>query len=209
MQVESLKLILEAALMTADEPLSIQQLLPLFAESEQPEPIMMEQALAGLAQDYADRSVQLQQVASGYCFQVNEQYAPWVMQLKQLKPPKYSRALLETLAIIAYRQPATRAEIEAVRGVAVSSHIIKTLLDRHWVKIIGHREAPGRPALYATSQSFLDYFNLTSLQDLPALEELKDLETLLVMLQPSQADTQESDQTLAQLSLPMELVEET
>jgi segregation and condensation protein B len=195
METEQLKFILEAALVTAEEPLSIDELLDLFDEQEQPDKVQLEQALAVLAQDYLSRSIQLQQVASGYCFQVGEAYAPWVAQRKQLKPPKYSRTLLETLAIIAYRQPITRAEIEAIRGVATNSQVVKTLLDREWIKVIGHRETPGRPAIYGTTKAFLDYFNLCGLQDLPPLDEIKDFDTLLASLNVQTDEAQLSPET--------------
>ncbi len=131
------------------------------------------QALSALQADYQDRGVQLQEVASGFRFQSSIEVTPWVLQAKSQKAPRYSRALLETLAIIAYKQPITRAEIEDVRGIAVSSHIIRTLQERDWVRVVGHKEVPGKPALLATTRGFLDYFNLRYLQDLPALVDLR------------------------------------
>lgn len=133
------------------------------------------QALCALQSDYAGRGCELKEVASGYRFQVNEDLAIWLQRWKAEKPPRYSRAVLETLAIIAYKQPITRAEIEDIRGVAVSSHIVKGLLEREWVRIVGHKEVPGRPALFATTKTFLDYFNVTSLEELPTLAEIKEL----------------------------------
>ena len=143
----------------------------MFDETARPAPEEFRQALAELAEDCRGRSVELKQVASGYRLQVKEAFSPWVGRLFEDRPGRYSRALLETLAIIAYRQPATRGEIEDIRGVAVSSGIIKTLLERDWVQVVGHKEVPGRPALFATTRYFLDYFNLTSLADLPPLQE--------------------------------------
>lgn len=187
-----LKRIIEAALLAAARPLSVAELEGLFAEAERPAPPAFERALAELAEDCRDRPVALRRVASGYRFQVREEYSPWVSRLFEERPGRYSRALLETLAIIAYRQPATRGEIEDIRGVAVSSGIIKTLLERGWVQVVGHKEVPGRPALLATTRHFLDYFNLTSLADLPPLRDFADrLELALPDL--NQPDTDHAD----------------
>jgi segregation and condensation protein B len=166
-----LKLIIEAALLAAARPLSMAELESLFAETERPAPEEFRRALAELAEDCRERPVELKQVASGYRLQVREAFSPWISRLFEERPGRYSRALLETLAIIAYRQPATRGEIEDIRGVAVSSGIVKTLLERGWIQVVGHKEVPGRPALLATTRHFLDYFNLTSLADLPPLQE--------------------------------------
>ena len=136
---------------------------------------MLREAISRLEEDYATRGLELREVASGWRVQVREQFSPWVSRLWEARPPKYSRALLETLALIAYQQPVTRGDIEQVRGVAVSSNIIKTLLDRDWIRIVGHRDVPGKPALYGTTRGFLDYFNLRSLDRLPPLSELRDL----------------------------------
>ncbi|HBO14018.1 MAG TPA: SMC-Scp complex subunit ScpB, partial [Halieaceae bacterium] len=135
-------------------------------------------ALEEVAARCEDRGFELREVASGFRFQVRQNLGPWVARLWHERPPKYSRALLETLALIAYRQPITRGEIEEIRGVAVSSNIIKTLHEREWIRVVGHRDVPGRPAMYATTRQFLDYFNLKSLDQLPALAEIRDLETL-------------------------------
>lgn len=167
--------IVEAILFASDKPLSAKQLQAVFPELEQPEMAALEAAISEITTAYADRPVELKKVASGYRFQVKAEMSPWVSRLLEEKPPRYSRALLETLSIIAYRQPVTRAEIEDIRGVAVSSSIIHTLLDREWIKIIAHKEVPGRPALFATTQQFLDYFNLTSLVQLPTLQEIQAL----------------------------------
>ncbi|TNF37482.1 MAG: SMC-Scp complex subunit ScpB, partial [Gammaproteobacteria bacterium] len=136
------------------------------------------QALTALQEDYEGRGLLLKEVASGYRFQVAESYAPWVSRLWEEKPPRYSRALLETLALVAYRQPITRGEIEEIRGVSVSSHILKTLLERDWVRVLGHKDVPGKPAMYGTTREFLDYFNMKSLDELPTLAEIKDLDKI-------------------------------
>lgn len=167
---ENYKAILEAVLMASDEPLSLQQLADLLANDlSLPE---IKAYLAELQQDYANRGIELKCLFSGYAFQTSTQYASWVAKLFQEKPAKYSRALLETLALIAYKQPITRPEIEAIRGVAVSTHIMKILLDREWIRTAGHRDVPGKPTLFATTSYFLDYFNLSSLNELPKLEEI-------------------------------------
>ncbi len=173
-----LKTILEALLLAAGEPLAVERLLAAFPEAEQPEREAVRAALAELAADYAGRGVELVEVASGFRLQVPQAFAPWVARLWEERSASYSRALLETLALIAYRQPVTRGEIEAVRGVSVSSSIMKTLQERGWIKVIGHREVPGRPALYATSRAFLDYFNLRSLSELPPLATPRDLDAI-------------------------------
>ncbi len=160
----------------------MQNLQGLFAEGEEPEKDEIAAALQDLEADCRDRSVELKQVASGYRLQVKPEFATWISRLWEEKPKKYSRALLETLALIAYRQPTTRGDIEQVRGVAVSSEIIRTLMEREWVRVVGHRDVPGRPALYATTKQFLDYFNLKSLEELPPLDEIRDLDSLNVEL---------------------------
>lgn len=169
-----LKTIIEAALLAAGRPLSFAELENLFADNERPEPSEIHSALAELAEDCRGRAVELKQVASGYRLQVREAFSPWVSRLFEERPGRYSRAFLETLAIIAYRQPVTRGEIEDIRGVAVSSGIVRTLQERGWVQVVGHKEVPGRPALLATTKQFLDYFNLKSLGELPPLQELID-----------------------------------
>lgn len=178
-----LKNILEGALLCAGEPLSLERLMSLFAEGEAPTITELRAALAQLTEDYRDRGLELSQVASGYRLKVRDELTPYIAKLWQSKTPRYSRALLETLAIIVYRQPATRGQIEEVRGVAVSSSIIKTLLDREWIKVLGHRDVPGRPALYGTSKQFLDDFNLQSLSQLPTLKALGDVEEMENKLQ--------------------------
>ncbi|MCH9769918.1 MAG: SMC-Scp complex subunit ScpB [Gammaproteobacteria bacterium] len=175
---DDLDKILEAAIFAAGEPVALTRLAQLFPESARPSNKEIRDTLKKLSETMETRGVELVEVASGYRFQAKTEYAPWLKQLWEKKPPRYSRALLETLALIVYRQPITRAEIEDVRGVAVSSNIIKTLLDRQWVKIVGHKEVPGRPALFASTKQFLDYFNLKSLSELPTLPEPADLDAL-------------------------------
>lgn len=178
METEQLIRILEGALLAAGKPLTVPQLADLFEEQDRPDNDQIREALNQLTEQCAGRGFELRQVASGYRFQVVEDVAPWVGRLWEEKPQRYSRALLETLALIAYRQPITRGDIEDIRGVAVSSQIIKTLLEREWVRVVGHKDVPGRPAMYATTRKFLDYFNLSNLDDLPALADIKDLDTL-------------------------------
>ncbi|SFR43381.1 condensin subunit ScpB [Marinobacter daqiaonensis] len=170
--------IVEAALLTAGRPLSLEQLRELFEEAERPARQIMEHVLVMLGKACEGRGFELRKVASGYRFQVRQEYAPWVGRLFEEKPQRYSRALLETLALIAYRQPITRGEIEDIRGVTVSSNIIRTLQEREWVRVVGHKDVPGRPAMYATTRQFLDYFNLTTLEQLPPLAEIRDLEEI-------------------------------
>ena len=173
-----LQRIIEGALFAAGETLTISRIQTLFEEHEMPEKEDVLSALEALQHRASERGFELVEVASGWRYQVPEELALWVNRLWEEKPQKYSRAMLETLSLIAYRQPITRGDIEDVRGVAVSSYIIKSLLEREWVKVIGHRDVPGRPSLYATTKTFLDYFNMKSLEDLPSLSELKDLDSL-------------------------------
>jgi segregation and condensation protein B len=175
-----LKAILEAALLASAKPLTLEALIKVVGSDTEQPPAKSEikAALETLEEDCADRGIELQQVASGYRFQVKAEFAAEIESLWDEKPARYTRALLETLALIAYRQPVTRAEVEDVRGVSVSSSIIKTLSEREWIQVIGHREVPGRPALYATTKSFLDYFNLRSLDDLPSLAQLQDIDSI-------------------------------
>ncbi|MEJ2632315.1 MAG: SMC-Scp complex subunit ScpB [Acidihalobacter sp.] len=174
-----LKRIIEAALLAAGQPLSLDRMEQLFeGEDDTPDRRGLRAALGELAEECAERGYELREVASGYRYQVRQELSHWIGRLWEERPPRYSRAALETLALIAYRQPVTRSEIEEVRGVTVSSHIMKSLLERDWIRVVGHREVPGRPALYATTRVFLDYFNLKSLDELPPLAELKDLDKL-------------------------------
>jgi segregation and condensation protein B len=170
--------ILEGALLAADEPLTKKQLAQLFDELDRPAASDITAALDEVSSRCDGRGFELAEVASGFRFQVRQHLSPWVSKLWVERPPRYSRALLETLSLIAYRQPITRGEIEDIRGVAVSSNIMKSLLERDWVKVVGHRDVPGKPAMYATTRGFLDYFNLKSLDQLPPLADVKDLETM-------------------------------
>ena len=172
----SLKRIVEAALLAAAQPLSLPQLSSLFLENETPTHEDLAKAIEELTNDCADRGVELVEVASGFRYQVRQDVHAWVARLWTERQTKYSRALLETLALIAYRQPITRGEIEQIRGVAVSTNIIKTLEEREWVRVVGYRDVPGKPALYGTSRTFLDYFNLKSLDELPPLAEIREIE---------------------------------
>lgn len=180
MSQEQLKNIIEASLMVANQPLSISRLLTLFEADTtlQPDRNELRSAIEQLQLDYQGRGIEIVEVASGYRVQACNDYAEWINRLFEERPPRYSRALLETLAIIAYRQPITRAEIEDIRGVSVSSSIVKTLQEREWVKVVGHRDVPGKPALLATTRTFLDYFNLKKLSDLPALSDIKDFDAI-------------------------------
>lgn len=175
---ELLRRIVEGALLAAGQPLTEDRLLSLIDEGERPEKTRLREVLEQIAESGAERGFELKQVASGWRFQVPEDLAPWVNRLWEEKPQKYSRAILETLAIIAYRQPITRGDIEEIRGVAVSSHIVKTLSERGWIKVVGQRDVPGKPSLYATTREFLDYFNLRTLDDLPTLAEIRDIDSL-------------------------------
>ncbi len=175
METEKLKVIIEAALLAAGRPLDVNQLEKLFdPQCDDVNRDDIRACLESLQAEYIGRGCELKQVASGYRLQVRQEFEPWIARLWEEKPPRYSRALLETLALIVYRQPITRAEIEDIRGVGVSSGIIKTLLERGWIRVLGHKEIPGKPALYGSTQRFLDYFNLKSLDDLPSLAALKD-----------------------------------
>ncbi len=168
-----IKSIIEATLFVADKPLTIAQLQNIFPEIERPARKEVNDALNAITEAYRERPIQLSEVASGFRFQVRQALSPWVSRLFEERPPRYSRALLETLAIVIYKQPVTRGEIEQVRGVAVSSNIIHTLLEREWLRVIGHKETPGRPALYATTRQLLDYFNLKSLDELPPISSFE------------------------------------
>ena len=178
-----LKNVIEAALLAAGRPVSASELRDLFDEFARPDLATVEAALAALVADYEGRGIALAEVASGWRIQVRADVAQPVSRLWQERPAKYSRALLETLALIAYRQPITRGEIEDIRGVAVNPNIIRTVLERGWVRVIGHRDVPGRPELLATTREFLDYFGLKTLDDLPTLAQLKDVESLGVQLE--------------------------
>jgi segregation and condensation protein B len=185
MSEKNIKYIVEAVLMASGKPLSVDQILKVFDEETKPESSAVHSAIESLQQDYTERGLELVQVASGWRIQVGRQMEPWVSRLTEEKPAKYTRALLETLALVAYRQPVTRSEIEDIRGVSVSTSIMKTLQEREWVRIVGHRDVPGRPAMYGTTKKFLDYFDLKGLADLPTLMELRDLDSINAELELS------------------------
>ncbi|MES9903289.1 MAG: SMC-Scp complex subunit ScpB [Sedimenticola sp.] len=219
---EKLKQIVEAALLSAGSPLNLDAILELFLEDERPDKQMLRDTIAALRQDYDGRGIELVEVGGGFRINVRSELSPWVSRLWEERPARYSRALLETLALIAYRQPITRGEIEDVRGVSVSTHIIKTLLEREWVRVVGQRDVPGRPSLYATTREFLNYFSLKGLGDLPTLQEIRDFDSInrelkledpdldrgtdgdgeTVESTPHQADAQQED-------LPSEVVPES
>jgi len=174
-EIPALKQIIEGAILAADQPLSIDLMIQLF-EHEPPTRAEVREALATITEECDGKGFELKEVASGYRFQVKTEYGQWVSRLWDERPPRYTRALLETLALIAYKQPITRGDIEEIRGVTVSTNIMRTLLEREWIRVVGHRDVPGKPAIYATTKSFLDYFNLSSLDELPTLSEIKDLD---------------------------------
>ena len=183
MNEHELKIAIEATLLAAGRPVTTQQLLDLFDERERPTKEQLQAGLEALAADYTDRGIELVEVASGWRIQIRQRCAEVVSRLWQERPSKYSRALLETLALVAYRQPITRSEIEEIRGVSISSTIMRTLQERNWIRVVGHREVPGRPELLGTTREFLDYFGLKSLDQLPTLAELRDVETIGVQLE--------------------------
>lgn len=188
MQQDKIVRIIEAALLAAGSSLNKDRILGLFAEDEKVKPADIKAAIDTLRQEAEGRGVELIEVSTGYRYQARQEYAEWIARLWEERPARYSRALLETLALIAYRQPATRGDVEQVRGVSVSSNIVKTLLEREWVRVVGHRDVPGKPALYATTKQFLDYFGLKSLEELPSLAEIQDLDNLNPELKFDQED---------------------
>ena len=202
-ETPDLKRIIESALFASSEPLSLDKILSLFTEEEKPERQDIREALDLLREEYQERGIELVEVSSGFRFQVKQNFAPWVSRLWEERPPRYSRAILETLALIAYRQPITRAEIEDIRGVSVSTHIMKTLQERNWVKIVGHRDVPGKPAMYATTREFLDYFNLKSMDELPSLAEIRDLDSI----KPELEEPQEAPESATAESQPADQAE--
>lgn len=206
MSQEKLKNILESAMFAAQRPLSVDDLVALFEGSEwTPERKAIREALEALAEEWQERGIELKEVSSGFRFQVRKEYSGWLTSLWSERPPRYTRALLETLALIAYRQPITRGEIEDVRGVSVSPSIIKTLTDREWVRVVGHRDVPGRPELFGTTHQFLESFNLKSLDQLPPLSEIRDIGNipddlfaavpLMAVVDTQTADAPESEQS--------------
>jgi len=204
MNEHDLKHIIEATLLAAGRPVPTQELLELFDERERPSPEQFQAAIELLHADYANRGIELLEVSSGWRIQVRQRTAEVVSRLWQERPSRYSRALLETLALIAYRQPITRSEIEEIRGVSISSTIMRTLQERNWIRIVGHREVPGRPELLGTTRDFLDYFGLKSLDQLPTLAELKDVETIGVQLELPAGEAVQSTSGEASEQLPTE-----
>ena len=173
--MDNLSLIIEALLFSSSRPLSEKEILSAFDLRSPPTSSEIKEALKSIEEKYSENSIELVKVASGYRLRIRQEFSSWVAKLWEAKPQKYSRALLETLALIAYKQPITRGEIEEVRGVSVSSQIIRTLLDRSWIKVVGHRDVPGRPALFSTTKDFLDDLNLSKLSDLPELPEIQNI----------------------------------
>jgi segregation and condensation protein B len=201
MDETEIKHVIEAALLAAGRPLSFERLTELFAsKGDPPDRAVLKRAVEALASDYSGRGIELKEVATGYRIQVKRSMGDWLQPLWEERAPRYTRALLETLALVAYRQPITRAEIEEVRGVVVSTNIVRTLLERNWIRVVGYRDVPGKPAMFGTTKEFLDYFGLKKLEDLPTLAEIRDLPELspqtdllesLVTDQPFQAESAE------------------
>ena len=181
-QPDELKNIIEAAIMVSEEPLTVERILGMFTDATKPERATVKELLLELEQDYLKRGFELRRIDKGYRLQTREEYSPWLARLTTSRQPRYSRAMLETLAIIAYRQPVTRGEIEEIRGVAVSTDIIRTLQDREWVRQVGVRDVPGKPALFGTTKSFLEYFSLEGLSQLPTLQDIRDMDTIAAEL---------------------------
>jgi segregation and condensation protein B len=202
LDLAKVKNITEAALMAAGQPLSIDRLLNLFMDENQPSREELRAALKELADECEPRGIELVEVGSGFRYQAKQENAEWVARLWEEKPARYSRALLETLSLIAYRQPITRGEIEDIRGVSVSTNIMKTLMERDWVKVVGHRDVPGKPAMYASTKQFLDYFGLKSLSDLPSLAEIRDIDSInaeLDLAEPGSEHVEAKEQTGAEV----------
>jgi segregation and condensation protein B len=209
MSQEKLKNIIESAMFAAQRPLSVDDMVALFEGSDwKPERKAIRESLAALTEEWQERGIELIEVSTGFRFQVRKEYSGWLAGLWSERPPRYTRALLETLALIAYRQPITRGEIEDVRGVSVSPSIIKTLTDREWVRVLGHRDVPGRPELFGTTHQFLESFNLKSLDQLPPLSEIRDIDNvaddlfsavpLMAVVNTEAADASEDDQNDAE-----------
>lgn len=182
MEKNEIKHVIEAALLAAGRPLTLDQLRGLFGEESPPERTELRAALDELQQDYDGRGIMVNEVASGFRIEVRPAMAPWLGRLWEERPPRYSRALMETLAIVAYRQPVTRGDVEQIRGVVVTTNIMRTLMERGWIKVVGYRDVPGKPAMYGTTREFLDYFGLRHLEDLPPLAEIRDLDRLTAQL---------------------------
>lgn len=188
-----IKYFVESALLAAGRPLSVDQLQKLFDGRSEPEKSEIREAIQGLVDEYEGRGITVAEVASGFRIQVKTSMAERLQKLWEERPPRYSRALFETLALVAYRQPVTRGEIEEIRGVSVSSNIVRTLIEREWVRVIGHRDVPGRPELFGTTRAFLDYFGLKKLDDLPPLADLSDWENLRIQLNLPEVEDDQAD----------------
>ena len=200
MDSQQLKNIIEAALLAAGEPLTLEQLRTLFGDNDKdgPERAEIRETLKELTDEYASRGIEIREVASGFRIQVREEMAQWLTKLWEDRPPRYSRALMETLAIVVYRQTVTRGDIEEIRGVSVTSNIIRTLLERDWIKVVGHRDVPGKPAMFGSTRGFLDYFGLKKLDELPPLAELAAMEPVAVQLELGTADQEASAEAPAE-----------
>lgn len=209
MDQNEVKYFLEAALLAAGRPLNIDQLQGLFDGRMAPEKPEIRAAIAALNEEYEERGIVVSEVASGFRMQVKSAMADRLQKLWEERPPRYSRALFETLALIAYRQPITRGEIEEIRGVAVSSNITRQLLERDWVRVVGHRDVPGRPAMFGTTKAFLDYFSLKRLDDLPPLADLSDWESLRVQLNLPEVEGQDGSLELTAESGPAAVNDES
>lgn len=189
MENQQLKYIVEAALLAAGRPLDLNEIQALFGDDDPPGKEDIRAAIANLQADYTDRGIAVQEVASGFRVQVRSSMSSWLSRLWEERAPRYSRALMETLAIIAYRQPVTRGDVEDIRGVGVTTNIMRSLLERNWIRVVGFRDVPGKPAIYGTTREFLDYFGLKKLDDLPPLADLKDLEAFTAQLELSDAES--------------------
>jgi len=192
MDNQQLKFVIEAALLAAGKPLGVEKLQGLFGDKDAPARQEIRAAIMDLQAEYADRGIELVEVSSGFRIQIRSTMTHQLEKLWEERPPRYSRALLETLSIIVYRQPVTRGEIEDIRGVAVSTNITRTLLERNWIRVVGHRDVPGKPAMFGTTREFLDYFGLKKLDDLPPLSELKDFDKLNIQLDLPEGDVGEA-----------------
>jgi len=208
MDAAEIKYFVEAALLAAGRPLSVDQLQGLFDGRMAPEKSEIRAAIKELEEDYEPRGITIGEVASGFRLQIKSSMADRLQKLWEERPPRYSRALFETLALVAYRQPITRGEIEEVRGVSVSSNIIRTLMEREWVRVVGHRDVPGRPEMFGTTKTFLDYFSLKRLDDLPPLADLADWESLRVQLNLPEVEEDTSTEVPPAPDLPILYPEE-
>jgi len=200
---EKVAQIIEAALLAAEGPVTVDGLFKLFRDGElgaEEGRKKVRQVLKDLQANNSDRGIELVQVASGYRFQARQDLSPWVSRLWDEKPPRYTRALLETLAIITYKQPVTRGDIEQIRGVGVSQNIMRTLLERDWIKIVGQREAPGRPAIYGTTKAFLDYFGVRSLDQLPPLDEIREMIEPVIEAEKAAAEAAAKEMSISEVT---------